>query len=660
MKKWWQWNVVICCCAICLLLVGHSAAQQASPTVSGDGQATASATIPHLVRFTGGLKDAQGQPLSGVVGITFALYKDQEGGAPLWMEVQNLQLDSQGHYTALLGASKAEGVPLELFSANQAQWLGVQPEGQAEQRILLVSVPYALKAADAETLGGIPASSFVLAAPTAAGATTSTGPTGTTPTATGALVPSPAISGSGTVNTLAKFDASTTNLVSSSITDTGTAVSTTEPVGIGTASPGALLDVEFTTGAPTNALLSNINYNNSTAVTNAVVSAFDMNFMDGSTAANLSKQTARIAYIREAGATGGVTAFDTALTTTEVVNANAPFPVRSINIEGPNMNTGTTLSNFTGLYIGSPSGAGTVTSKFALVTEPNAGNVGIGTTSPGSLLEVDGNLTVGAGGILTGNGSGLTNLNVSSLSSGTIPAGLNIASTGTTGLYVQATNATSFNTGISGLADGLDGAGVVGEAENGSTAAGVWGVSTSGVAGLFSGNVSITGTMSAANKEFRIDHPLDPANKYLYHASVESSEMMNIYTGNMVLDASGAGVVQLPSWFEALNTDFRYQLTAVGGPGPGLYIAQEIQNGSFRIAGGTPGLKVSWQVTGVRQDAFAKANPLVVEVEKPEQERGYYIHPQLFGQPPTKSIEWAQHPLQMKQLQQSQATEKPK
>jgi len=178
-------------------------------------------------------------------------------------------------------------------------------------------------------------------------------------------------------------------------------------VGVGTTSPAALFDVEYTTAAPTNALLSNINYNNSTAVSNAVVSAFDMNFMDNSTAANLSKQTARIAYIREAGATGGVTAFDTALTTTEVVNSNAPFPVRSINIEGPNMATGTQLSFFTGLYIGSPSGSGTVVNKYALVTEPNAGNVGIGTTSPATTLEVNGIARIDSGCVENANGSQL-------------------------------------------------------------------------------------------------------------------------------------------------------------------------------------------------------------------------------------------------------------
>ena len=112
------------------------------------------AVVPPVVRFTGTLPAA-----NATVGVTFALYKDQTGGAPLWLETQNVSLDSSGRYTVNLGTNHAGGLPAELFAAGEARWLGVQPEGQAEQpRVLLVSVPYAMKAADAETLGGLPAS----------------------------------------------------------------------------------------------------------------------------------------------------------------------------------------------------------------------------------------------------------------------------------------------------------------------------------------------------------------------------------------------------------------------------------------------------------------------------------------------------------------------
>jgi hypothetical protein len=148
-----------------------------------------------------------------------------------------------------------------------------------------------------------------------------------------------------------------------------------------------------------------------------------------------------------------------------------------------------------------------------------------------------------------------------------------------------------------------------------------------------SGNLTVTGAITAGVKDFKIDHPLDPTNKYLYHSSVESSEMMNIYTGNALLDNSGEAVVSLPKWFEALNADFRYQLTAVGAAAPNLHVAQEIANHRFSIAGGAPGMKVSWQVTGVRHDAYAKAHPLAVEVRKSEKERGHYLHPDAYGAP---------------------------
>jgi hypothetical protein len=150
----------------------------------------------------------------------------------------------------------------------------------------------------------------------------------------------------------------------------------------------------------------------------------------------------------------------------------------------------------------------------------------------------------------------------------------------------------------------------------------------------------------------KIDHPLDPANKYLYHSSVESSEMKNIYDGLVRLDAGGEAVVQLPEWFETLNTEFRYQLTAIGAPGPNLYIAQKVRGNSFRIAGGSPGMEVSWQVTGVRQDPYARAHPLEVEVVKPPRERGYYIRPELYGAPQERQMEWARHPGMMKRVKE--------
>jgi hypothetical protein len=156
------------------------------------------------------------------------------------------------------------------------------------------------------------------------------------------------------------------------------------------------------------------------------------------------------------------------------------------------------------------------------------------------------------------------------------------------------------------------------------------------------GNLNVTGAITAGVKDFRIDHPLDPTNKYLYHSSIESSEMVNLYSGNAVLDGSGEAVVTLPDWFEAVNRDFRYQLTAIGGAAPGLHVSREISEHQFAIAGGASGLKVSWQVTGVRHDGYANAHPLVVEVEKTEKERGHYLHPEAFGEKRLTQEEMAQ------------------
>lgn len=174
----------------------------------------------------------------------------------------------------------------------------------------------------------------------------------------------------------------------------------------------------------------------------------------------------------------------------------------------------------------------------------------------------------------------------------------------------------------------------------------------SSYAGEFYGNVYVSGTLSKTAGSFKIDHPLDPANKYLSHSFVESPDMKNIYDGVVKLDEHGEAVVNLPAWFEALNKEFRYQLTSIGGPGPNLYIAEEVSGNHFKIAGGVPNGKVSWQVTGVRHDAYANAHRIPVEEDKPAALRGTYISPVEHHQPAEKSERLAMHPVSQKNAQE--------
>ena len=169
-----------------------------------------------------------------------------------------------------------------------------------------------------------------------------------------------------------------------------------------------------------------------------------------------------------------------------------------------------------------------------------------------------------------------------------------------------------------------------------------------GLAGDFRGDVAVMGMLSKGGGSFKIDHPLDPENRYLLHSFVESPDMKNIYDGNVVTDASGEATVELPSYFEALNRDFRYQLTVVGTFAQAI-VGEEIKGNRFVVRTNAPNVKVSWQVTGIRQDGFANKNRIRVEVEKTDRERGYYLHPEAFGQPEERGVEWARNPERMKQ-----------
>ena len=160
---------------------------------------------------------------------------------------------------------------------------------------------------------------------------------------------------------------------------------------------------------------------------------------------------------------------------------------------------------------------------------------------------------------------------------------------------------------------------------------------TPGLAGLFLGDVQVTGNLSKGGGSFKIDHPLDPENKYLYHSFVESPDMMNIYNGNAFTDASGEAIVELPAYFQSLNRDFRYQLTVIGTFAQAI-VAEEINENRFTIRTSSANVKVSWQVTGIRNDAYANKHRIPVEEVKPEQERGLYLHPEAFNKPEQRGV----------------------
>jgi hypothetical protein len=196
--------------------------------------------VPRFVNYSGVLLDGNNKAITSVTGVTFSLYKEQQGGAALWMETQNIHPDKAGNYTVMLGSSSTEGLPSSLFVAGEARWLGVQIQGQAEQpRVMLLAVPYALKAGDAQTLGGLPASAFVLAVPSIASgaansaATPAGGGNGASPQAT--------ITGSGTVNFLPIWTG--TSVIGNSVLfQSGTGA--TAKLGINTTTPASTLDVK--------------------------------------------------------------------------------------------------------------------------------------------------------------------------------------------------------------------------------------------------------------------------------------------------------------------------------------------------------------------------------------------------------------------------------
>jgi hypothetical protein len=213
------------------------------------------------------------------------------------------------------------------------------------------------------------------------------------------------------------------------------------------------------------------------------------------------------------------------------------------------------------------------------------------------------------------------------------------------GVRGYATGGEDENYGVKGTASGGKGYryGLHAEASGTDSCYGVYGARNNSVQdyAVYSyGNLHVTGTSTKGGGGFRIDHPQDPENMYLSHSDVSSPDMKNIYDGVVKLDADGEAVVELPPYFDALNENFRYQLTPIGASMPGLYIAQKMEKNRFIIAGGKPFTEVSWMVTGIRKDNLAKSKSIAVETLKDTDKQGRYQNPELFGYGIEKSVDY--------------------
>jgi hypothetical protein len=242
--------------------------------------------------------------------------------------------------------------------------------------------------------------------------------------------------------------------------------------------------------------------------------------------------------------------------------------------------------------------------------------IGLHESTTGTNPGVEGDTNSGAAGAVgvlgrvNANPAGAGSIGVRGINSGTGPFGIGVwGSQGGTGYGVYGTSPNGY--------------GVVGD-------------SPSGFAGYFNGKVFVNGTLSKAAGAFTIDHPQDPANKYLSHSFVESPDMKNVYDGVITTGADGFATVRLPSYFQALNRSFRYQLTIVGRSFAQAIVWDEIANNRFTIRTDQPSTKVSWQVTGIRHDAYANAHR--IKVVETKEKRGTYLDPQLFGQSRSKSV----------------------
>lgn len=586
----------------------------------------ANAQAPAKFNYQGIARSASGAPLATrSLGMRISIHENSVTGPVVYQETQNATTNAFGLYNVIIGA----GTPVtgtlggvSWTSGDKFIQIEVDAAGGTAYADLgtsqLLSVPYAMNAASA------PATLTLTGNTLSAGGNTVTLPTG------GSV--------SGTTNYVTKFTSSSA-IGNSSIFDDGTSV------GIGTTLPSGSNKLEVVASATTGAVGIRSTVGSPSVSAGAFTPAAIVGESTNTGIAGVS--SVGIGVVAQTGSS-----LAPALMATNTSTAGGAAIDASVNGTGAAAILDGGSSGRALVTVGGRAGIGTFSPRAKVhIASPTADSMGLYVTSSFSGLN---NITVLAENLgptaTTGAPIGVLGYALPSLSSGagrgSMGIGGNIGTYGEGRSTSTTTGATSFGSYGVGYANG-DAIGVYGQGNAYSTAGsgtkyGLYGVAGNGLtnwAGYFGGNVNVTGSIAKASGTFKIDHPLDPDNKYLYHSFVESPDMMNIYNGNVTTDGSGYATVTMPAYFDALNKDFRYQLTVIGTFAQAI-VKEEMQGNTFRIQTSQPNVKVSWQVTGVREDAYANAHRVQPEVEKAANEKGKYIHPVELGKPASTEINY--------------------